>query len=108
MSMIYRLDSPLSGSGACRVFDKSHGTASVSRRRVLAAWACSAMAYPTLTHWLAATAGAAEYEPLNRYPRMVHEFFVNRVRRLEAERAAVLDGLATKEQAEAYVRSVRA
>ncbi|MGE0759252.1 MAG: alpha/beta hydrolase family protein [Pirellulaceae bacterium] len=50
---------------------------------------------------------AAEYEPLHRYPRMVHEYFVEQVRRIEARRARELAALTTREQAEAYVQSCR-
>jgi len=55
----------------------------------------------------AVAADAAGLEPLNRFPRMVQEYFVTQVRRaseasLEAKRA-----LKTKEDAEQYVRTVR-
>lgn len=58
---------------------------------------------------LAESLHAAEkkYEPLNRYPRMVHEWFVQQVRRLERGKLRRLEELRTKEDAEAYVESVR-
>ena len=46
-------------------------------------------------------------EPLNRFPRMVQEWFVDQVREIEAERIAKFDALSTKAHAEAHVRSVR-
>src|SRR5262245_46296170 len=55
----------------------------------------------------AAPATRPAIEPLNRFPRMVQEYFVRRVR--EAERAAdvVRDSLRTREDAERYVADVR-
>lgn len=46
-------------------------------------------------------------QPLNRFPRMVQEFFVQQVRDAEARRLRIFDNLKTKADAEAYVRSVR-
>ena len=51
---------------------------------------------------------AADREPLNRYPRMVHEWYVDQVRRIERRRLRRLESLSSKEDAEQYVRSVRA
>ncbi len=45
--------------------------------------------------------------PLHRFPRMVQEFFVDRVRRLQAEAVAQKESLKTKADTEAYVRTVR-
>lgn len=45
--------------------------------------------------------------PLNRFPRMVQEHFVEQVRRAEAAGLAVKSRLKTKADAEAYVREVR-
>lgn len=52
-------------------------------------------------------AAEKQYEPLNRYPRMVHEWFVDQVRRAERRKLQRLEELRTKEDAEAYVESVR-
>lgn len=54
------------------------------------------------------TRSATAREPLNRYPRMVHEWYVDRVRRIERRRLRRLESLTSKEDAEEYVRSVRA
>ena len=45
--------------------------------------------------------------PLNRFPRMVQEHFVDQVRRAEAAGLTAKAGLKTKADAEAYVRDVR-
>lgn len=52
-------------------------------------------------------AEAQELAPLNRFPRMVQEYFVQRVRRSEQLGAAARAKLQTREDAEAYVRCVR-
>ncbi len=44
---------------------------------------------------------------LNRFPRMVQEYFVERVGALHQERLQRLAALRTKADAEAYVRTVR-
>lgn len=46
--------------------------------------------------------------PLNRFPRMVHEYFVGRLREIEQAANRRRAGLLTKEAADAYVRDVRA
>ena len=46
-------------------------------------------------------------EPLNRFPRMTQEYFVRRVRDVEERSLAALKALRTRQDAEAYVRSVR-
>src|SRR5690606_35607775 len=53
-------------------------------------------------------AGAPEtMEPLNRFPRMVHEHFVKKVRSVEATGNEVRSAMKTKADAEAYVRDIR-
>jgi len=47
-------------------------------------------------------------KPLNRFPRMVQEFFVDQVRQVEAQADRRRAALQTRADAEAYVRSVRA
>ena len=49
----------------------------------------------------------AKQEPLNRWPRMVHEFFVKQVREAERESLAKKNALKTKADAEKYVKDVR-
>jgi dienelactone hydrolase len=50
---------------------------------------------------------APAFAPLNRFPRMVQEFFVDRENEIHRTRLKTLAGLATKGDAEAYVQSVR-
>ena len=47
------------------------------------------------------------FQPLNRFPRMVQEFFVARENEIHQRRLKRLADLATKADAEAYVQSVR-
>ncbi len=47
-------------------------------------------------------------QPLNRFPRMVQEYFVERVRSAEREADKVRNALKTKADAEKYVETVRA
>ncbi len=46
-------------------------------------------------------------QPLNRFPRMVQEAFVSRVRDIDRQRNARLEQITSREQAEAYVQQVR-
>jgi len=51
---------------------------------------------------------AGKLPPLNRFPRMVQEFFVDRVRKIERKSLAVKAALKSKPDAEAYVKDVQA
>ena len=55
----------------------------------------------------AAAAGTPPLAPLNRFPRMVQEFFVGRETALHQQRLDRLAALTSKADAEAYVRSIR-
>lgn len=46
-------------------------------------------------------------EPLSRFPRMVHEWFVSQVKAAEQRGLAIKNNLRTQADAEAYVRDVR-
>jgi dienelactone hydrolase len=50
---------------------------------------------------------ASKLMPLNRFPRMVHEYFVNRVREIEQKADKRRASLKTKSEAEEYVKEVR-
>ena len=50
----------------------------------------------------------AKIEPLNRFPRMVQEHFVAKVREVETDANEARARLTTREEAEGYVASVRA
>ena len=54
-----------------------------------------------------AQAEKQSFEPLNRFPRMVQEWFVARLREAERRRLAAFDAIGTAAEAEAHVRSVR-
>ncbi|MBM83471.1 MAG: hypothetical protein CMJ78_23170 [Planctomycetaceae bacterium] len=79
----------------------------LSRRQLLTTAASQAIAFPLAHSWLSDLQAADDYEPLNRFPRMVHEWFVKQVRESEQRKLGRLDSLKTKADAEAYVRSVR-
>lgn len=49
----------------------------------------------------------SDIEPLNRFPRMVQEYFVEKVRQLEKNAEKKRSSLRSREDAEAYVREVR-
>ncbi len=66
-----------------------------------------AKASPGVAHQAAGPAKGEAVAPLNRFPRMVQEYFVARVHRLYRERLARLAALESRADAEAYVRSVR-
>lgn len=81
------------------------GGHSVSRRRMLRDVGLQITAVPVLSCMTTGVGAAAEYEPLNRFPRMVHEYFVQQVRLSAARHVRKLSRLETKAQAEEYVRS---
>lgn len=79
-----------------------------SRRRVLQTIGAHAAAIPLLSYWNGGTAYAADQlESLNRFPRMVHEYFVRQVRMSEQRHLRRLRDLKTKADAEGYVQSVQ-
>jgi dienelactone hydrolase len=84
-----------------------------SRRQALARTALSALGLSFLDLGLAPSLGAAERgataprEPLNRFPRMVQEYFVERVRATLEKSQERKNSMQTKADAEAYVQSVR-
>ena len=91
-------------------FASQSQVASLNRRELLQ-WtptAAGALTASMLPGWWTRTLTAADgYQPLQRYPRMVHEWFVEQVRAAEKVKLTRLDGLRTKADAENYVRSVR-
>ena len=85
----------------------------ISRRRMIQVAGAGAIG-PGLFDWpISQSLRAAEpsdstaLEPLNRFPRMVQEFFVERVRRAEKVGIERRSRLETKVDAESYVRDVR-
>jgi len=85
----------------------------IERRHWLKMAAGGALSFALGDHlWvdMARAAAPAESEalaPLNRFPRMVQNYFVRRVREAEAAGLAVKESLATRADAEAYVRSAQ-
>jgi dienelactone hydrolase len=90
----------------------SHQSWALSRRQLLQAAVVQAVSLPLLPWLVADEAFAADtpspLPPLNRFPRMVQEYFVAQVRAAEAKGLAAKQALQTKADAEAYVQSVRA
>jgi dienelactone hydrolase len=87
--------------------------AGISRRRMLhtlsvggigAAWAGH---FPAHAMQAARTATTVPLHPLNRFPRMVQEFFVARENEVHQQRLKTLAALITRADAEAYVGAVR-
>ncbi|CAN5706904.1 alpha/beta hydrolase family protein [soil metagenome] len=81
-----------------------------NRREVLRIGGAPALALAMAQAWPASSALAwqdQEIQPLNRFPRMVHEAFVDRVRAIERRRVRVLAALESKADAEAYIASVQ-
>jgi dienelactone hydrolase/pimeloyl-ACP methyl ester carboxylesterase len=82
----------------------------LDRRRWLQVLGTHALALSLLDHRatpLSAAEPAAPLPPLNRFPRMVQEYFVGRVRAAEAARLRAQAALRTRADAEAYVKAVR-
>ncbi len=80
----------------------------MTRRRVLQVIGSQVTVAGTLAGMNAGPLFAAEEaEPLNRFPRMVHEFFVRQVGESAGRHRRRLGGLKTKSDAEDYVRDVR-
>ena len=57
---------------------------------------------------LPSNSSAADIEVYNRYPRMVHEYYVRKIRAVEKRGLEKKNALKTKEDAEAYVKDVQA
>lgn len=84
----------------------------ISRRACLAQFAGGSLGIAAATYgWHALQAqeqpAVAKLPPLNRFPRMVQEFFVDRVREIERKSLAAKGALKTKADAEAYVKDVQ-
>lgn len=84
-----------------------------SRRSFFRTAGISLLGLSLFEHLMVQELGAAprtkpdSFTPLNRFPRMVQETFVRRVREQEYKILTRIDSLKTKADAEAYVRSVQ-
>ena len=93
--------------------DKTGNSAAISRRRLLQTLSAGSLgaALPPRAHAQPAQGSrAVEQAPLvklNRFPRMVQEFFVAREREVHERRLQRLAALTTKDDAEKYVEMVR-
>ncbi len=82
--------------------------AEFSRRRLMQLAGAATLGLPWVGHDFSETVSAADKtEPLNRFPRMVHEYFVEQVRRAEQRKLQTMSRLKTKEDAQKHVESVR-
>ena len=79
--------------------------AEVSRRRLIQLSGTAVCGLPM--SFSDTTSAAEDRTASNRFPRMVHEYFVQQVRRAEARKLQSLSKLRTTEDAEQYVESVR-
>jgi len=93
--------------------DEPTSPAGMSRRRMLHTFSLAgagvalAGRFPTCAAQSARVADTPPLVPLNRFPRMVQEFFVARENEVHQQRLRRLAALRTKADAEAYVRTVR-
>ncbi|HUE70672.1 MAG TPA: prolyl oligopeptidase family serine peptidase, partial [Pirellulaceae bacterium] len=84
----------------------------ISRRTCLAQFAGGSLGMAAAAYgWHALRAqeqpAVAKLPPLNRFPRIVQEFFVDRVREIERQSLAAKAALKTKADAEKYVQDVQ-
>ncbi|MDD4193462.1 MAG: prolyl oligopeptidase family serine peptidase, partial [Mangrovibacterium sp.] len=86
-----------------RSFLKSAGITGIS----LSSLSFGMAAYPGQKASQADPGAAPQLEPLNRFPRMVQEYFTGRVRKIEEAGNERRRALRSKRDAEAYVRDVR-
>ncbi len=93
--------------------DKPAATASMSRRQMVhtlslgGAGLALAGHFPAYAMQAARAADTPAFAPLNRFPRMVQEFFVARENEIHQQRLKRLAALSTRGDAEAYVQTVR-
>ncbi len=79
----------------------------LSRRSILGWASASAGSMCAWPFGLSGQAAADDVDPHQRFPRMVHEYFVRQVRRAEQRKLRIMSRLETKEDAERYVATVR-
>ena len=58
-------------------------------------------------HWAQSTLAQAGLVPLNRYPRMLHDWYVEQVRAAERRHLQRIESLKTREDAERYVTDIQ-
>ena len=88
-------------------------SARLSRRQLLQASGPGMLGVLIAQHWWVsgalaqAQADADRLPPLNRFPRMMQEYYVDRLQAFHVKRLERLAALQTKADAEAYVQSCR-
>ncbi len=93
--------------------ERPAGVASISRRRMIHTFSVGGVGvalagqFPAYAMQAAHTADTRPLSPLNRFPRMVQEFFVERENEVHQQRLKRLAELTTRADAEAYVQTVR-
>lgn len=88
--------------------ERDQPVGAASRRQVLQGMGAALLGAPLLDRSMMSTALAADpAPPRNGFPRMVHEYFVQRVRTANSRNAKAYRELASREDAEAYVEHVR-
>ncbi|MAG92283.1 MAG: hypothetical protein CMJ48_00815 [Planctomycetaceae bacterium] len=84
----------------------NYGPVGVSRREMLLSTTLASLGI-TFAETLSAADSQSAIPPLNRFPRMVQEYFVRQVRQAEQAGLRAKAALKTKADAEAHVESVR-
>jgi len=85
----------------------SHPKANLSRRNLLRA-AAVPFAFPLINLLPRDVVADEKYQALNRYPRMVHHFFVDQVRQAERRNLQAQTQLKSAGDAQKYIETVRA
>ena len=94
---------------ALQPVDDTMSHQSPTRRHFLQVTAAQCLGLSCVTDVLGQqSAGTDNYQPLNRFPRMVHEFYVDQVRASEKRNLEALARLKTQDDARGYVESARA
>ena len=79
----------------------------MNRRQLLHTTVGTTVGFSMLPWLTSSPLSGQDAKPLNRFPRMVQDFMVSQVRKTESRKLRTLESLATKADAEAYVKSVQ-
>ncbi|MCS5571480.1 MAG: acetylxylan esterase, partial [Pseudomonadales bacterium] len=80
---------------------------SLNRRQLLQSAVGPTVGFSILPWLTASPLSGQDAKPLNRFPRMVQNFMVAQVRKTESQKLRTLESLATRAEAEAYVKNVQ-
>ncbi|MFP6601539.1 MAG: hypothetical protein VB862_03365, partial [Pirellulaceae bacterium] len=81
--------------------------ASMNRRQLLHTTVGTTVGFSMLPWLTTSPLFGQDGKPLNRFPRMVQNFMVAQVRKTERQKLRTLESLATRVDAEAYVKNVQ-